>query len=327
MVTWNFFRGRPQAWDELNAGLQGSFFQTEAWARHKKNLGWDCLRAVGMENGSPAAAAQFLLKRYPAGACLLWARGGPGGEPKNWDAGLRRAVTDAARSRLLYGRFCSYQARSPEKETALAEHGWQRPPSPLNRPFTFILDMGAGEADLRAGLSQNWAHNLRRGLKRCRVRRWRDAHAEDLLAVYRNMEAYKGLATQHGREELASLLAHLGENLVLYRADDESGSACALRACAVWEGRAWDLLAASSASGRKNYASYILLWSLLQEARAGGATQYDLGGADAAAAPGVFDFKKGTGARPVDYLGEWDWASPGWLRPWAARVLSLKAGA
>ena len=41
---------------------------------------------------------------------------------------------------------------------------------------------------------------------------------------------------------------------------------------------------------------------------------YDLGGIDLWQNPGVYTFKKETGARQIEYLGEWDWASQPWLR-------------
>jgi len=41
---------------------------------------------------------------------------------------------------------------------------------------------------------------------------------------------------------------------------------------------------------------------------------YDLGGIDPHENPGVYKFKRQTGARPIEFLGEWDWATSSWLR-------------
>jgi lipid II:glycine glycyltransferase (peptidoglycan interpeptide bridge formation enzyme) len=55
----------------------------------------------------------------------------------------------------------------------------------------------------------------------------------------------------------------------------------------------------------------------------------DLGGIDPVRNPGPYRFKKATGAVPVEYLGEWDWASRPWLQwfgNWAiSRRQRLKA--
>jgi lipid II:glycine glycyltransferase (peptidoglycan interpeptide bridge formation enzyme) len=138
------------------------------------------------------------------------------------------------------------------------------------------------------------------------------------------MEAAKGLRAQYGEEELASLLESLDGSIRLYRADDAKGAPIALRACAFQDGKAWDLLAASNEEGRRSYASYALLWSLLRDCAARGIQTYDLGGADPDKAKGVYDFKKGTGAKFIEYLGEWDWARPALARPFLSAIVGVQ---
>jgi lipid II:glycine glycyltransferase (peptidoglycan interpeptide bridge formation enzyme) len=45
-----------------------------------------------------------------------------------------------------------------------------------------------------------------------------------------------------------------------------------------------------------------------------GATTYDLGGIDPIKNKGVYNFKRGTNAADVEYLGEWDLCKPALLR-------------
>ena len=40
--------------------------------------------------------------------------------------------------------------------------------------------------------------------------------------------------------------------------------------------------------------------------------------------PGVYNFKKGTGATQVEYIGEWEWASSGLVRYFANFVIKYK---
>ena len=51
---------------------------------------------------------------------------------------------------------------------------------------------------------------------------------------------------------------------------------------------------------------------------------YDLGGIDPWANPGVYTFKKETGAREVELLGEWDSASSEWLRLFGNLAISKR---
>jgi hypothetical protein len=321
---WTQFSGADADWDALVASLpHGNVFQSSAWAAHKRDFGWTTVRVAA----GRSAAAQFMMKSFPGGTRLLWGRGGPVGDHARLDGGMRRAVSAAAGGLAKYVRFCSYRELTTAQQLALNAAGWKRPDKPLNKNTTFVLDLTPDTAALEKGFSSNWGHNLRRGLKRAAIRLWEKPQAAELAEVYRSMEGYKGLKAQHGELELASLIDRLGDRMVLYRADGPDGKAVSLRACALDAKKGWDLLAANSEAGRKSYASYALLWALLSECKKRGALEYDLGGADAEGARGVYDFKKGTGARPLEYLGEWDWAEPSWARAAMGAAVAFKAAA
>lgn len=321
MVTWRPFAGPDSDWDAALAALPGANpFQSSAWARHKADSGWRPVRAV-----SDGAAVQALIKDLPGGARLLWARGGPVGSPDAWGLGLRSCLKSGAGGNLVYGRVCSYREADGADERALWSSGWSRPARPLDRNMTYLLDLVPGPEAIRSGLSSNWGHNARRAEKRVEIRDWTDPDPSEMEAVYLAMESYKGLGAQHRAPALASLVRALGPALILKRAVLD-GRTVGLRACAVFAGQAVDLLAAADAEGRKVYASYGLLLSLLLDSRRAGARAYDLGGADPDAAKGVADFKKGTGARLIETLGEWDFAYPDAIRSAAGELISWKLG-
>ena len=326
MVTWRLFDGGDAAWDDALARLPDAEpFQSSAWARHKADFGWRPARALAGPEDAARAAVQALIKDLPGGARLLWARGGPAGDPALWDADLRAVLAAAAAGTLVYGRVCSYRPLDAATEGALAAAGWSRPARPLDRNRTFVLDLGPETETLKEGLTSNWRHNLKRGNARAAVVDWTDPDPAEMEAIYREMEALKGLPPQHRAGELGSLVRALGPALILKRAM-VGGRTVALRACAVFGDRAADLLAAAAPEARKVYASYALLWSLILEARRRGARAYDLGGADPVAAPGVADFKSGLGARATDTVGEWDFARPALLRAPAGSLIAWKLG-
>lgn len=317
-----------EKWDEVLRQLPDhSIFQSSAWARHKADAGWRARRAVGFgSDGKPQAAAQVLIKKVP-GAAVLWGRGAPMGEPAAWDDGLRQALTRGLSAPVRYLRVCSYRESGDGLPALMAGNGWRRPRRPFNANTTFRLDLTQSEEALEAALSSNWGHNLRRGLKRAAVRLWENPDPAEMAKVYADMEAYKKVPAAYDAATLKSLIGALGPALRLWRADDESGRPIALRAGAVFSDGGWDLLAAASDAGRKVYASYALLWKLVLDCKALGARRYDLGGADEKTAKGVFDFKKGTGARFVEYVGEWDWAGPAAARGAIGWAVARKAGA
>lgn len=321
MVTWRAFAGPDAEWDAAVAALPGAnAFQSASWARHKADSGWRPARAL-----ADGAAAQALVKDLPGGTRLLWSRGGPVGDPTLWDAGLRGALAAAAGGAFVYGRVCSYREADAASVRALVAAGWERPATPLDRNMTYLLDLAPEPDALLAGLSTNWRHNLKRGMARAEASAWPEPDPVEMEKVYKAMESLKGLPPQHRAGELGSMVRALGGSMVLRRAVVD-GRTIALRACAVFGSSAIDLLAAATEEARKVYASYACLWSLVLESRRLGAKTYDLGGADPAAAPGVADFKKGVGARLVETLGEWDYASPAVLRRPAGALIALKLG-
>ncbi|MBI2385616.1 MAG: peptidoglycan bridge formation glycyltransferase FemA/FemB family protein [Elusimicrobia bacterium] len=321
MVTWRVFAGSDAEWDAALAALPGAnAFQSSAWARHKADSGWRPARAL-----ADGAAAQALSKDLPGGGRLLWARGGPVGEPALWTPALRETLAAAAGGSFTYGRVCSYREADDASDRALRAAGWQRPATPLDRNMTYLLDLTPEPDALLAGLSTNWRHNLKRGQARAEASPWSEPDPVEMEKVYKAMEALKGLPPQHRAGELGSMARALGGSFLLRRAVVD-GRTVALRACAVFGTSAVDLLAAATEEARKVYASYACLWSLVLESRRLGAKTYDLGGADPAAAPGVADFKKGLGARLVTTLGEWDFASPPVLRRPAGALIALKLG-
>ncbi len=320
MVAWAEFRGDDSAWDAALARLPGAnAFQSSAWARHKIDFGWRPVRAL-----AEGAALQALVKNLP-GSRVLWARGGPVGDPSLWNESLRETISRAAGGGLTYGRVCSYRENAAAAEASLAACGWARPARPLDRNRTYLLDLAREPEALMEGLSSNWRHNLKRGNARAAVADWPQPDPSEMEGVYRAMEALKNIPLQHRANELGSLSRALGPRLILKRAVVD-GKTVALRACALFADSAIDLLAAAAPQARKVYASYALLWALILEARRLGAKTYDLGGADPDAARGVADFKGGVGARPIATVGEWDFASPGLLRAPAGALIAWKLG-
>lgn len=321
-MSWEPFSGDDAAWDAVVEALGGPVYQSSLWAAHKARSGWRPLRA---RRSDGTAAVQALAKRVGP-AAVLWARGGPVGAPAAWDSELRGLLGGLAGSPLVYGRICPYHPATPPLEAALLAQGFSRPSRPLDKNASFVLDLAPEPAALEGALSSNWGHNLRRGLKRAPARPWDAPDAAEVLRLYRAMESYKGIAALHDDADFASQLSALGPRLVAVRVDGPDGP-LALRAAAVYGGAAWDLLAATTPEGRRCYASYSAFWALALAVRARGARSFELGGADAERAKGVHDFKKGTGARPVQYLGEWDWARPAPLRPLADRAVGWRLAA
>ena len=156
------------------------------------------------------------------------------------------------------------------------------------------------------------------------IEQWNNPDVGRMAAVYREMEEIKGLGPQHREADLRAMIASLGERLLVFRCVGANDDLLAFRAGGIFGDQAWDLLAAATRAARKVYASHATLWALLDECRKRGVRSYDLGGADPIGNKGVFDFKRGTGARIVEYLGEWEWASVPLLAPTVGLLMKYR---
>jgi lipid II:glycine glycyltransferase (peptidoglycan interpeptide bridge formation enzyme) len=135
-----------------------------------------------------------------------------------------------------------------------------------------------------------------------------------MLDAYVAMQSYKQLGEQISRAELTSLLEVFDEDCIVVRCDNAGGRLIALRGALLFGNRAWDFFAAATPEGRKVYASHAAFWELMRQCANRGVCWYDMSGIDPINNKGVYDFKKGTGAREVAYLGEWDRATSRMLR-------------
>jgi len=303
-------------WDSLLAGQLGAtVYQLHGWGELKRSLGWGVIRvALGLRS-APLAMAQVLFRKYPFGVYVCWIPGGPTGDVASWAPGLGKALQRALSARWLFLRVNTMLPTSTVGENTLNTSGWHTPTIRFSSGLSLTYNPSVIESERLLMTSTNWRHNLKRSGKHDLViRRWASPDAAELQAIYRSMEQHKSLEAFMTNDELEALLDRLRDKILLYRCEDRNGDLIALRACAILGTEAWDLLAAASPAARKQYASHATLWALLNECGHRGITRYDMGGVDPIRNKGVFDFKRGIGAQPLTYLGEWEWTSTPWIK-------------
>src|SRR5207249_11287993 len=101
---------------------------------------------------------------------------------------------------------------------------------------------------------------------------------------------------------------------------DERGNVVSLLGCLVTGDSACAVFWATSEIGRELHASYASFWAVVKHCCRIGLKSFDLAGIDPVRNRGVYRFKKATGAMPIEYLGEWDWAPNSfwrWFGNWA----------
>jgi lipid II:glycine glycyltransferase (peptidoglycan interpeptide bridge formation enzyme) len=192
--------------------------------------------------------------------------------------------------------------------------------------LTMALDLTKAPAELLTQMSRKWRRNLRIAeQKDLLVERDSFASLEALGDVFSQMARAKGIGDFFPSSELGALIKKHPDSCAVYTAKHASGELVAFRCILLIGSFACDYFAATTPRGRELRASYLLLWTALCDFHQQGIAYLDLGGIDPLENPGVYRFKKGTGATPIEILGEWDWATNTLLKWFANKAIGFRA--
>jgi vancomycin resistance protein VanK len=348
----------------VRAQREVSFLQTPAWARVKTEWGGESL---GWFEGGRLVGAGLVLHRpvprlerrtlayLPWGPAIDWsgdlgrwldplaahlrARGAfairlcPPVRTRTWSAAqVKDGLADPAVRRF---------AELPGRAYPLGTHvtGWLRyagwrPQSPedgfgAGQPqFTYEVPLaGRTEADVLAGMSQQWRRNIKKAAKEgVEVAL---GGADDIGAFH---ELYVHTAARdrftprplpYFQAMYAAMSAEEPARIGLYLARHQGDTVAAALLVRVGA-RAWYAYGASSTAKREVRGSNACQWAMIRDSLAAGCDVYDLRGitptldADDPHA-GLVRFKAGTGGQAVAYAGEWDLP----LRPRTYRAFDL----
>ena len=292
-----------EAWDRELLALNGHVLQSSGWLQVQRALGHEIVWSRGDGWQWAGAVRQGVFPRY------LYVPYGPAGNAQTADA-LADIVRSASGSGLDFVRV------EPTGHDALAalDEAQARAARPVQPRCTWLLDLTPDEDALRAGLESghrsriNAAH--RRGIS---VRSTDDpAEVEIFLGLQRRAADRSGFGGQSDayHHTVARVLMPLGMAR-LYVAEAE-GSPVSASICFDFGGTRYYAFSASDPErGRKLGAGPPLLWTMILDARARGATAFDFWGVLCTDQPGhawagFSQFKRAFGGRLLQRAGTWE---------------------
>jgi len=317
MNNWSLYDGSNADWSMQLFHLEGvSYVHENEWADHLENIGWTAYR-WSYQDGENSAFLQGFLKRYPFGVAVLWF--------PDWiigdyalSNGIGRVLRKSLGLRCLYIRIRSH--RSSKCKEAEEIQSFERPNKVFNSGLTMHLNLRSSELDLHKNLTKNWRHNLKRSNKLkheiCDI-----VDASTVVQLYNELIQAKDLKGLFSPDEIRSLMNVYGDKLIVIGAITPDGIVQAVRGAIIIGDQAIDIFAAANLFSRKHYLSYSLCWSLLLRCKLQGCTNYNFNGVDPENNMGVYNFKKGTGAKLVETLGEFEWSNI-FLMKWLVSFLS-----
>lgn len=317
MLDWKLWEGDANQWDAMVCEFPDyTVFQSYAWGVHQERFGWRPLRLFAHDQSRRLVSlTQAFVRSRIFGVGVVWIPGGPLGDMSAWSYALRKVICEEAKLRFAYYRLNVMRKPSKDSSRIMLENGWRRSSKKLSSGLSLEYDPSPPDTQRMLKCSGNWRHNLRRSFKRClTIAVWSSPNPHEIMQAYESMQKFKNIGSLTSFTEIDSISRTFGDRCLIVHCRDERGELLALRGALVMGSKAWDIFAVTSAAGRKVYASHAAFWELMSQCSDKGVNWYDLGGADPLNNRSVYDFKKGTGAADIEYLGEWECAHPYLLR-------------
>lgn len=291
---------RP-VWDAALMQCPAALQQDWAYGEALKSLGAGVIRAGILADNTLIGLVQLTTRRLGGVVQLALATRGPVWlEPA--DAVTRQAAYRALKSGLGLG-WPRVTLVTPDEE---APPGVSRLSRVMTGYSTVMLDLDADLEVLRAGLDGKWRNRLNA------------AEKSDLkvqvngtkLAQYRwLLETEEGQRTARGyRATPAALVPAFAEakgdrsSLLILRADQGRSKVGAMLFLVHGRAATYQMGWADEA-GRKSGAHNLLLWQAMEQLKARGIAQLDLGGVNTVSGAGIARFKIGTGGRVITLAG------------------------
>jgi vancomycin resistance protein VanK len=194
---------------------------------------------------------------------------------------------------------------------------------PLRQAEGRVAGEPRSEADVLAGMNQQWRRNIKKADKAGVEVTHGEVSVLDGAGASPDLKAFHDLYVHTAERDhftprplayfetmFRALLAEEPDRIRLYLARHEGD----LVAATIWirvGTHTWYSYGASSTEKREVRGSNAIQWRMVQDAMAAGADVYDLRGITETLDPddphvGLIQFKVGTGGEAVEYAGEWD---------------------
>ncbi|MBT3993562.1 MAG: peptidoglycan bridge formation glycyltransferase FemA/FemB family protein [Gammaproteobacteria bacterium] len=210
--------------------------------------------------------------------------------------------------RFLTIRIRSHHPKN-DQELKFLELAFSFASNSFGSALTMHLDLSLSTDELFKGLTKNWRRNLKRSKKLdYEIVEVRDS--DTIAKLYSNLREAKGLSKLFfSKQQIESLMNSYGDQIVVIGAKTPDGIIQAIRGAIIRDDQAFDIFAATNVFSRKHYLSYSLCWELVHRCKSLGCNHFDFSGVDPKNNMGVYNFKKGTGSKLVETLGEFEYSN------------------
>jgi lipid II:glycine glycyltransferase (peptidoglycan interpeptide bridge formation enzyme) len=311
MIIWREFQGDKDEWNKITYDLNiSSYAQMYNWGEVKDNSHLKVQRIIGIDNLNVVCAAQVFYKKFPLSFIFVWIPGGPLGPLKYFDNHFIKFLKIKNKVKFIFCKSDFYRLKLEKDINVLKLNNWSKSVFKLNSGLSLNYNPSIEINKRLNEASKNWKRNLKRSIKKSpEPYQVNNLKEFELKEIYNELNNYKGIKANVDFTQMKLIISKFSENIILYRCDNLEGKIISFRGSLYFKNLGWDIFAATSIEGRKLYSSYYVFWDLMKSCSNKNINRYDMGGINPKKNPGVYNFKKGSGAELVSFIGEWDYSS------------------
>lgn len=317
------FSGSLEEWSAFLERNRGGILQTAEWGAFRRSLGWKARLFTVGEAGKPRLQAMVLQKPLPLGFCFFYAPEGPIVRDGNWNdpenqrafAMLHEHLKDLAKQERAL--FLKVDPHYPAEEFPLdwlSGLGYRDSPEDIQAAIVAHVDLKPDEPDILAAMKQKGRYNIRYAERKgVQVRVASDQKALDDFYSLHEATAKRQEFTYRNREyfeRFREFFMEKSDRARFVTAEADGQPVAAILVTFTGE-EAIYLYGGTAPQDRNLYASYLVQWAGMREAKRRGCTLYNMTGVSATDDPseawyGLRQFKLKFGAEVLHLVGARD---------------------
>lgn len=284
------------------------FEQSKGWRTYQEQRGMPYLYFVDNEAQPSIACCGRIIKKPFIGK-ILDITGEVISKEDLTEKVLRKfyqsLIEDAGVDLIVYNCKVMYDVK---KDIALRRSGFNRPLGSRICPLTIMVDL---VTDTDNNRDRNWKRNAKKAvesdLKFEYIAKPTMEDAKTVCHMFDEMSETKHLGFTLEPKSLYELIISSGYRFYYVCKD---GKPLCARIVYVYRDMAEDVFAANSDDSREYSATHFMMDSVFKDLKGIGATSFDFSRIPPSnnETDSVYIFKKATGGKEVQYLGEWIWA-------------------
>jgi lipid II:glycine glycyltransferase (peptidoglycan interpeptide bridge formation enzyme) len=299
-MSWNISKLRHTDWDNLISNFnQKSFHNIFSYGEVKINQSWNIYRIIYYDQNNQVSAAQIFFKNKFKFTIINI----PGGIEGVINSKILKDLQTFLSNQ--FGKFSfSIMSIAIEEKYLKNCYPWKKMISSYEYNLTMKKNLIFDKEQIKKSFSKNWRHNLKRSNNYDIITTINNnPKINELLHCYNDLEKIKSIKVHYNYDELSLFFKYLKNNIVHIEAR-QNNQLLAFRTIVFNKPYAWDFLAAGNMKARQTYSTYKLMYDIFCKCIDNSISHFDFSGVDPKKNIGVYNFKKGTGAKDFRKFGE-----------------------